>query len=54
MFRALMAHPQIVRPAFHKGINFFDLNYYRGMTWYRGHFPVARLARPPPPAAAPR
>ena len=44
MFRGLMAHPQIVRPAFHKGINFFDLNYYRGMTWYRGHFPVARLA----------
>jgi hypothetical protein len=44
LFRALMAHPQIVRPAFHKGINFFDLNYYRGMTWYRGHFPVARVA----------
>jgi hypothetical protein len=45
LFRALMAHPQIVRPAFHKGINFFDLNYYRGMTWYRGHFPVARIAQ---------
>ena len=41
LFRALMAHPQVVRPAFHKGINFFDLNYYRGLTWYRGHFPVA-------------
>jgi hypothetical protein len=45
LFRALMAHPQIVRPAFYKGINFFDLNYYRGMTWYRGHFPVARIAQ---------
>ena len=45
LFRALMAHPQIVRPAFHKGINFFDLNYYRGLTWYRGHFPVARIAQ---------
>lgn len=45
LFRALMAHPQIVRPAFYKGINFFDLNYARGMTWYRGHFPVARIAQ---------
>jgi hypothetical protein len=45
LFRALMAHPQVVRPAFHKGINFFDLNYYRGRTWYRGHFPVARIAQ---------
>jgi hypothetical protein len=45
LFRALMAHPQIVRPAFYKGINYFDLNYYRGMTWYRGHFPVARIAQ---------
>jgi hypothetical protein len=45
LFRALMAHPQIVRPAFYKGINFFDLNYYRGMTWYRGHFPVTRIAQ---------
>jgi hypothetical protein len=45
LFRGLMAHPQIVRPAFHKGINFFDLNYYRGLSWYRGHFPVARIAQ---------
>jgi hypothetical protein len=45
LFRALMAHPQVVRPAFHKGINFFDLNYHRGMTWYRGHFPVTGIAQ---------
>jgi len=44
LFRALTAHPQVVRPAFHKGINFFDLNYHRGMTWYRGHFPVSSIA----------
>ena len=44
LFRALTAHPQVVRPAFHKGINFFDLNYPRGMTWYRGHFPVSPIA----------
>ena len=44
LFRALTAHPQVVRPAFHKGINYFDLNYQRGMPWYRGHFPVAPIA----------
>lgn len=41
LFRALLAHPQVIRPAFHKGINYFDLNYYRSRRWYRGHFPVA-------------
>jgi hypothetical protein len=45
LFRALMAHPQVVRPTFHKGINYFDLNYYRGPDWYRGHFPLAEIAR---------
>ena len=45
LFRALMAHPQVVRPTFHKGVNYFDLNYYRGPGWYRGHFPVAEIAR---------
>jgi hypothetical protein len=45
LFRALMAHPQVVRPTFHKGVNYFDLNYHRGMNWYRGHFPIAEIAR---------
>jgi Sulfotransferase domain len=45
LFRALMAHPQVVRPTFHKGVNYFDLNYYRGPGWYRGHFPVTEIAR---------
>lgn len=45
LFRALAAHPQVVHPAFHKGVNYFDLNYYRGPDWYRGHFPVAEIAR---------
>jgi hypothetical protein len=44
LFRALIAHPQVFRPCFHKGINFFDLNYYRGLGWYRGHFPLAAVA----------
>jgi hypothetical protein len=41
LFRALLAHPQVIRPTFHKGVNYFDLNYYHSMRWYRGHFPVA-------------
>jgi hypothetical protein len=45
MFRALTAHPQLVRPLYHKGINYFDLNYYRGADWYRSHFPLAEIAR---------
>jgi Sulfotransferase domain len=45
LFRALMAHPQVVRPAFHKGINYFDVNYPRGLRWYLGHFPVTSIAR---------
>lgn len=44
LFRALTAHPQAARPAFHKGVNYFDLNYYRSMRWYIGHFPLSRTA----------
>lgn len=46
LFRALAAHPQAARPTLHKkGINFFDLNYYRGARWYSGHFQLAAIAR---------
>lgn len=45
LFRALMQHHQIVRPSFHKGVNYFDINYHRGPAWYAGHFPLARSAR---------
>ncbi len=44
LFRALMSHPQVSRPVVHKGVNYFDLNYYRGWSWYLGHFPLARVA----------
>lgn len=40
LFRSLMAHPQILRPQLHKGVNYFDLHYDRGEAWYRGHFPA--------------
>jgi hypothetical protein len=45
LFRALREHPQVKRATFRKGVNYFDLNYYRGMRWYQGHFPVAEIAR---------
>lgn len=41
LFRALMSHPQVSRPSVHKGVNYFDLNYFRGWNWYLGHFPLA-------------
>ena len=40
LFRALMDHPQIARPTMHKGVNYFDLNYDQGESWYRAHFPM--------------
>ncbi|GAA4224932.1 sulfotransferase [Actinomadura meridiana] len=44
LFRALAAHPAVVPPNFHKGVHYFDVNYPRGLGWYRGHFPVRALA----------
>jgi hypothetical protein len=44
MFRMLAAHPQAM-PANHKGIYYFDLNYFRGASWYHGHFPLVGRAR---------
>lgn len=44
LFRALMQHRRIVRPSFHKGVNYFDINYHRGPAWYAGHFPLKRTA----------
>ncbi|MGH3471556.1 MAG: sulfotransferase domain-containing protein [Nocardioidaceae bacterium] len=44
LFRALIQHPQIVRPTFHKGTNYFSVNYQRGPAWYRAHFPLRSVA----------
>lgn len=45
LYRVLSEHPDLVRPTFSKGIFYFDVNYAKGGRWYRGHFPVAALAR---------
>lgn len=41
-FRALQSHPLIHPANYHKGVNYFDVNYGRGPAWYQGHFPTAR------------
>jgi hypothetical protein len=44
MYRALAAHPAVVKAVLHKGVHYFDLSYARGMRWYQGHFPTLRQA----------
>ena len=46
LFRALLSHPLVFGANYHKGVNYFDVNYDRGPAWYRGHFPtVASVER---------
>lgn len=45
IFRLLSDHPQVLRPTIVKGVAFFDLNFDRGLSWYRGHFPLRATAR---------
>ena len=53
LFRALSQHPNVIRPTFNKGINYFDLNYHRGTSWYAGHFPLRRTVRSRVPEGSP-
>lgn len=41
MYRALSAHPAVRKAVLHKGVHYFDMNYDRGISWYRAHFPLA-------------
>lgn len=45
LFRALAPHPGVAQPNLHKGVHYFDVNYARGLDWYRGHFPLRRGSR---------
>jgi Sulfotransferase domain len=45
LFKNLAEHPQVMRPGVDKGIDYFSLYYGRDEDWYRGHFPLRRLAR---------
>jgi hypothetical protein len=40
----LAAHPSVVSPKW-KEVHFFDLNYTRGVEWYRSHFPMGPRRR---------
>jgi sulfotransferase family protein len=44
MYRALAAHPAVLKAVLHKGVHYFDVAYSRGQRWYRGHFPTYRQA----------
>lgn len=45
LYRALAAHPVVLKAVLHKGVHYFDTGYHRGPTWYRGHFPLRRTAQ---------
>ncbi|MEQ6902474.1 sulfotransferase [Nocardioides sp. YIM 152588] len=45
LFRALMSHPLIHSANYHKGVNYFDVNYDRPFSWYQGHFPTTSVLR---------
>jgi hypothetical protein len=38
LYRALAAHPVVLKAVLHKGVHYFDIGYDRGIRWYRGHF----------------
>jgi len=44
LFNYLVQHPKI-RASFGKEIHYFDLNYDRGVKWYRGRFPYRNRLR---------
>src|SRR5690606_18962507 len=40
MYRALAQHPLLHKPVLRKGVHYFDTGYWRGLQWYRAHFPM--------------
>lgn len=44
LYRALAAHPTVLKAVLHKGVHYFDTDYHRGPGWYRAHFPLLRAA----------
>jgi len=45
LYRALAAHPAVLKAVLHKGVHYFDVDYARGPDWYRGHFPLRHTAQ---------
>jgi sulfotransferase family protein len=44
LYRALAAHPAVLKPVLHKGVHYFDTGYHHGARWYRAHFPLRHTA----------
>ncbi|GAA4597605.1 hypothetical protein BJY16_002418 [Actinoplanes octamycinicus] len=44
LYRAMAAHPVVLKAVLHKGVHYFDTSYHRGIDWYRAHFPARRAA----------
>jgi hypothetical protein len=40
LYEYVVAHPSVGRAVPGQEVHFFDLNFDRGVTWYRGHFPT--------------
>lgn len=40
LYRALAQHPLLLKPVLHKGVHYFDVAYWREVSWYQGHFPL--------------
>jgi hypothetical protein len=45
LFRALLSHPNVLRPIMHKGVNYFDVSSNKSWNWYLGHFALKANAR---------
>lgn len=49
LYRTLTQHPAVQKAVLHKGVHYFDMDYDKGLSWYRAHFPLqltaARLQR---------
>jgi hypothetical protein len=45
LFEYLLQHPDVLAPAVAKGSRYFDVNFGRGVRWYRSHFPFERTAQ---------
>jgi hypothetical protein len=41
IFQTLADHPRVRRPIAEKGTDYFTLNYWRGIEWYRSRMPLA-------------
>jgi hypothetical protein len=41
LYRYLARHPAVAPVLFGKGVHYFDMNFGRGLEWYRSHFPTS-------------